>query len=198
MRINEPRQTTVFGRKNLAATLIGLVLALGSITALTAFSWGRGADATAPAGPTIRVGTYDSRALAVAYTRSEQSAEKLKALQQQRAEAVKAGDTKRVEELNAQGESMQVRLNLQGFSVAPVGDVLETVREVLPGVAQRKQVTIIVSAADYHGPSVEIVDVTDDLVQLFNPNAQTLKIVNELRKQKPVAIEVAARMSAKP
>src|SRR5688572_6262145 len=88
----------------------------------------------------IRIGTYDSRAIVMAYARSPQFAAKMKDLQHQLAEATKTGDTKRVTELNTLGESMQVRLNMQGFSVAPVDDVLDTVRGQLPELARANNV----------------------------------------------------------
>jgi hypothetical protein len=56
---------------------------------------------------------------------------------------------------------------------------------------------MIVSAAAWRGPSVDVVDVTDEMVQLFNPDARTLQIVTEVRKVEPIAIEDAARIPAK-
>jgi len=146
--------------------------------------------------PAVRIGTYDSRAVAVAYVRSELSARQMKELKRQHGDAVKANDQKRIEQLNDQGEAMQIRLNLQGFSTAPIDDVLDTVRDRLPQVARQKDVIVITRIADHHDGSVELVDVTDELVALFGPNDQTLKIIRELRMQPPVAIEVAARMPA--
>src|SRR5688572_16736637 len=64
-------------------------------------------------GPRIRIGTYDSRAIAVAYARSEQFASHMRELQRRRAEAVKAKDKKLIEQLEAQGQAMQIRMHLQ-------------------------------------------------------------------------------------
>jgi hypothetical protein len=101
--------------------------------------------------------------------------------------------------LDAEGEALQRRLHLQGFSTAPVDDVLETVRDELEAIAKRTNVVAIARAVDYHQvASVELVDLTDELVALFHPNEQTLKTVRELRKLKPAAIEDVARMPAKP
>jgi hypothetical protein len=145
---------------------------------------------------TLRIGTYDSRAVAIAYARSEQFEQKIGDLQRQRSEAEKAGEKKRVAELESQGEAMQIRLHLQGFSTAPIEDVLETVRGGLADLAKRKNIAAIARAVDYHDASAELVDVTDDLVALFNPDEQTLKTVRDLRKQKPAAIEEVAKMPA--
>lgn len=147
-----------------------------------------------PAAETIRIGTFDSRCVATAYGRSPAFADRLKQLHQQRAEAQKAGDKARVAQLETQAENIQLRLHLQVFSNAPVDDVLEHVRSELPAIASRSDVIAIVPAVEFHDPAVELVDLTDDLIRLFEPDAQTLKTVGQLRKHKPQAIEEVARM----
>lgn len=143
----------------------------------------------------VRIGTYDSRAIAVAYGRSEAGMQRFKQLKQQHAEAEKAGDTKRVEQLKKQGEGLQVRLHLQTFSDGPVDEVIESVRAKLPDVAKKANVAGIVHTSDYHdAQSVELVDVTHELVALFNPDKQTLEVVKSLRQTKPQPIEDVARM----
>jgi hypothetical protein len=154
-----------------------------------------GGPSTPPA--VVRLGTYDSRAVTVAYVRSEASARNLQALIQQRADAEKAGDRKRVKELNQQGEALQIRRHLQGFSNAPIQDILDSVRDRLPQVARDAQVVAIASVADWHDSTVELVDVTDALVALFEPDAQTLKIVQEVRGRAPEPIEVIAKVPAR-
>src|SRR5437762_2868228 len=64
----------------------------------------------------VRIGTYDSRSVAVAYVRSAQFQTIMTDLQKQRADAVKANDAARIAQLEAKGESMQRRIHLQGFS----------------------------------------------------------------------------------
>ena len=89
-------------------------------------------------------------------------------------------------------------MHLQGFSTAPVDDVLDAVRDNLPSVAKQKSIAAIARALDYRDASIELVDVTDELVALFNPNEQTLKVISDLRKQAPMAIEEVARVPAEP
>jgi hypothetical protein len=143
----------------------------------------------------LRVGTYDSRAIAVAYGRSDFFTEKFKSLQRQHGEAQKSGDNKQIDQLKKQAESMQLRMHLQAFSDGPVDDVIAAVRDKLPVVAKQANVAAIVRAADHHDAiSVELVDVTDELVALFNPDKQTLQVVKDVRHTKPTAIEEVARM----
>jgi len=171
--------------------VVGIVAS--GLIAFAGWSASRGdSPSTAPAG--LRIGVYDPRAIAVAYAHSELWA---KILQEHKAayDAAKAaGDQKRVKGIGAWGESNQIRLHLQAFGGAPVDDCLDKVRDRLPQVAQTAGVQVIARKADYAGTDVEIVDVTDDLVQLFNPNAKTLKNIEGLKKQPPVPLEKVAKM----
>ena len=143
----------------------------------------------------IRIGTYDSRAVAVAYGRSEAGMQRFRQVKQAHADAEKAGDSKRLEQLKKQAEAMQVRLHLQTFSDGPVDDVIEPVRDKLPEIVRKMNVAAIARAPDYYdAPTVELVDVTSELVALFHPDKQTLPIVKDLRKTKPQAIDEVARM----
>lgn len=60
------------------------------------------------------------------------------------------------------------------------------------GGCQNAGVQIIVSKWDiaYQQPSVELFDVTDAMVNLFEPDAETLNIIDEIRAKAPVATEV--------
>jgi hypothetical protein len=144
----------------------------------------------------VRVGTYDSRAVAIAYARSEEFSQSMKELMARHAKAKTDGDAALVKQLEEEGQSQQVRLHLQGFSNAPVAEAFDPIRARLPEVAQKVGVVAIVPMADYQDPSVEMVDVTDDLVALFKPSEQTLKIVKDMKGTKPLPIEQVARMPA--
>jgi hypothetical protein len=116
-----------------------------------------------------------------------------------RAEADKAkaaGDEKRLAELNAEGEARQRRLYQQGFGGAPVDEILAQFRDALPAVARQRGVSAIIRAADYTDPSVESVDVTDDLVALFHPAERTLRMIHEVRARAPMDPLAIERLSA--
>lgn len=152
-----------------------------------------GDDAKAPA---TRFGTYDSRALALAYGRSSFLKKDMEALHAEHAKAKAANDKAAIEKLERQGASRQVRLHLQVFSNAPAPEALDAIRAELPKVAQQSKVVAIVNVAEYHDATIEVVDITDDLVKLFHPSAETLKIIAETRKQQPLPIEEVAKMPA--
>jgi hypothetical protein len=146
-------------------------------------------------GDRVRLGTYDSRAVAIAYGRSKAFLDRVSELGEQHKRAREAGDQERAEQLAKQGQELQVRIHLQGFSNAPVDDVLASVSDRLPEIAQRRGVAAIVPSANYRDDArVEVVDVTDDLTALFNPDAQTQKIITDLKRRAPLPIEQVARM----
>jgi hypothetical protein len=153
----------------------------------------RAAPSLQDGAPALRIGTYDSRAIAIAYARSAHLEAVHADLMRRRAEAAEGGDETLVREIEALGGSLQLRLHLQGFSTAPVDDLLDAVRDRLPEAARGAGVSAIMRSVDFYEPRVEIVDVTDALVALFEPDAGVLSLVAELRSQPPLALEVVAR-----
>jgi hypothetical protein len=145
-------------------------------------NWGA-AGWTAEPARRVRIGTYDNRAIAVAYAPSKYNpvAEKMKEYEKAKAD----GDEAKQKELKAWGEKHQRQLHRQGFGRAPVDDLLLAVKEKLPEAARRANVDAIVWQCDY-AAEVDVVDVTDELVQLFEPSPRVLKIVAELKNKPPL------------
>jgi len=137
---------------------------------------------------------YDPRAVAIAYAHSQFSREKLAPKMDELAKARAAKDTAKVNELETWGKDQQMRLHLQGFAGAPVDDLMAQVKEQIPAVAAAANVQSIGLRPDYTAPGVEVVDVTDDLVKLWSPDARTLKMIAGVRATAPIAIEQIAKM----
>lgn len=163
-----------------------------SFTLLTAVSsLALGALALTPAAedtpPKARIGTYDSRAIAIAYAPSKHNpvAERMK----EHTAAKAAGDTQRVQELEAWGKAHQRQLHRQGFARVPVDDLLASVADKLPDVARKAGVDAIAFSVEHHGADVEVVDVTMEVVALFEPNERTLGFVRSAMQAKPVSLD---------
>jgi len=157
-----------------------------------AFSYQQGEELVkeVPAKETLRVGTFDSRAIAVAYLRSEPVEQLVSNHFEKLNKAKEEGDEKLVKELEALGQAYQQVQHQQGFSTASVAEYLEKVKAELPKIAEDAGVDIIVSKWEviYRNPSIEIVDVTSHLVKLFNPDERTLEIIEELLEQAPMPL----------
>jgi len=142
----------------------------------------------------VRVGTYDPRAVAVAFVASEFNPVRAKMKEHQEAKA--AGDGARVAELEAWGKTYQRQLHFQGFGRAPVGDLLAPVREGVAGVAQAEGLAAIAMECDFVADGVEKVDVTDKLVALYSPTEKTLENVRSIRAVEPIALTKLADLPA--
>jgi len=141
--------------------------------------------------PSVVLGTFDSRAVAVAYVHSSGFQELMRAKHAELDRARADGDEAAVAELEAWGPALQERLHQQGFGTAPVDDILAGIAHELPALAAEAGVDVIVSkwALAYRAPAARTVDVTDRLAARFDPSADTLKAIRELVAQEPVPLE---------
>jgi hypothetical protein len=142
-------------------------------------------------GSKMRVGTFDSRAVAIAYGRSEAFGRAVKSAKEEYEKAKSEGNEKRAKELDAEGSAGQDLMHKQGFSTYSVDNILEKIKEQIPGIAAQANVDVIVSKWDiiYQRPGIEFIDVTDLMVKPFDPNERTLGIIQDLLKQNPIPLE---------
>ncbi|MBC8405005.1 MAG: hypothetical protein H8E15_07250 [Planctomycetes bacterium] len=138
--------------------------------------------------PSAVVGTYDSRAIAIAFIRSEKMSEYL---QKQMADfgtlrqrAVDQGDHDLVKSLDEIGPAMQRKFHEQGFSGASIDDILATIESRLPAIAKEAGVDLILSRweIDYRSSSAQALDLTELIAAEFKPNEATLKAMREIMK----------------
>ena len=142
-------------------TIVALVLVFGSCVIYTSL---RAQDPnTKIEKAKLRVGTFDSRAIAIAYTRTEDFNQALNKLMEEHKKAKADGDEKKAKELEAKGQAQQQLFHMQGFSTASVSEYLELVKDKIPAIAKEAGVDVIVSKWDivYQSPDAEFVDVTD-------------------------------------
>lgn len=161
---------------------LAFLLLAASVAALSA-QRGRGDQ---PAVVT-KVGTYDTRAIAIAYAPSKYNP--VAAKMQEHKAAKEAGDQAKVKELEAWGEKHQRALHRQGFGRVPVDDLLAPVADQLARVAQENGVSVITASCNYVAPGVEVVDVTDALVALYEPSEKTRKYAEQIRSVDPVDLD---------
>ena len=141
--------------------------------------------------PPLRIGTFDSRAVALAFWNSEEGKKQIASVHEKYAKAKAAKDEKRMKQLEHEGPGLQVRMHQQAFSTGSVTDIIEKMKRALPPIAKEADVSLIVSKWQiaYKGPSVEYVDVTPKLVKLFSPSDGVLKAIEDLREKEPVPID---------
>jgi hypothetical protein len=140
---------------------------------------------------TLRIGVYDSRAIAVAWGNSAEFRKSLDAVTADYKKAKEAKDDKRVKEIEAQMKAKQRRAHEQGFSTGSVANIMATIKDSLPAVAKKAGVDVIASKweVNYQAPGIKAVDVTDDLVALFHVSAKGLEWTKGIKDHAPLPIE---------
>ena len=147
----------------------------------------------------LRVGVYDSRAIAIAYGNSDHWGKILKEKQAALEQAKKDGDTEKVKDIQAWGPAQQAQAHLKAFGTAPVHECFDCVKDKIPDVAKAAGVDVIVSKweFDYMSPDADVVDITMELAKLFNPSERGWKSIKSLKKWKPYSHEKLQRIEKK-
>jgi len=171
--------------------LAGAALLLAAL-APVALSAGAGRLQDEP--PAVVVGSFDSRAVALAYMRSARFREEVTAAQAEMTRAVEAGDAAAQEAIGRRMSERQDRAHRQVFGNAPAPEVIALLADRLPELAERAGVDLIVSKWQlaYTRPGARLVDLTDQLAACFEPDAATLEIIEELKVTLPVPLEQLA------
>jgi len=138
----------------------------------------------------LRVGIFDSRALAIAYAASPQHDSSLAEVRQRYDRAKQTADLKSVKAIEAEMLGRQSRLHKQGFSTAPVDDILAELCKDIAAIAEETGVDVIVNKwrLAYRRPNVELVDVTGMLVECFEPDERTRKQIDALAMNEPLPL----------
>jgi hypothetical protein len=139
----------------------------------------------------IRIGVYDSRAVAIAYAGSPMHELILKEKRAERDKAKTDGDEDRVKELEAWGQKQQQRMHHQGFGSAPVTGMLTHIKDQLPRIAADAGVDVIVSKwqLDYIDSDIVPIDITLKMVAPFEPKPQALKWIEQMKEKQPLSYE---------
>lgn len=140
---------------------------------------------------TIKIGTYDSRVVALAWSRSDYFKEHMTKFNRQNDSAEKAHDTARVKELSTWIMSHQHLMHLMVFSNGSIGHIMAIVKDKLPELAKTTGVSVILSKWElpFSDPSFELIDLTKQVSMLFNPKENIDKLAKEISGSQPVPLD---------
>ena len=136
----------------------------------------------------VRIGTYDSRAIAIVFVNSAEHTKLLADLQAEMTEAKAAKNDTLARQKAKTIEAYQVLTHLRGFSVGSVADILQKHKAEVDSVAREAGVRTIVSKFELlqTGTGADVVDVTLPLARIFKPSEQQLKWISQLQDQQPL------------
>jgi len=164
-------------------------MVLATLAACAAFTTGLDSRASSEEG--LTVGTFDSRALAVAWANSDEFNDELDRIRKERQRAMGNGDAARVAEIDRDVTAMQDLLHKQGFGVYQVDDILARIEDELPRIAKEAGVHVIVCKWDvvYRGPEAGLVDVSYEMAEPFAPDEQALRWIEETMEKTPIPLK---------
>jgi hypothetical protein len=139
----------------------------------------------------VRIGVFDSRAVALAYYNSPEQQQLMRAMVGELEKARASGDARRVKELELQGPILQARMHWQVFSSLSIPNILDKVADRIPGIANEAGVLAVASKWEisYKDSSVEYVDITSLLVALFHPDARVQKWIEQMSGKDPIPLD---------
>lgn len=140
---------------------------------------------------TAKIGTFDSRVIALAYFRSADYQLVLSEFHKNYQKAKAEQNDSLIQVMEKEGPWTQIRMHLQVFSNAGTANIMSRVAHELPKIAREAGVVMIVSKWEmpYCDATVETVDVTMAIAKLFKPDEQTLKIIGQMKGQDPIPFD---------
>jgi 1,2-phenylacetyl-CoA epoxidase PaaB subunit len=144
--------------------------------------------------PQVRVGVYDSRAVAYAHFWSDPHQKKQAESVAAARAAKQSGDTNEFQKYATAFRDEQANMHRQVFSIAPADAAMAAIHERIPEIEKQASVSALVSKWDESAlkqyKNAEKVDVTDQLVREFiTPTDKQLKTIESIRKAEPLSLE---------
>jgi hypothetical protein len=182
MMVREPRRKGEPMKKVVVGIIFSLLTTRGAgdVTA-QALAGSTDAETAVSSSPSVRVGLFDSRFVALAYYRSEHGMKAARALREELERARSSRDTKRVRALEAKGPALQNLMHQQVFGNLSIPNVMAMLQTHLPQIAEDAGLSLIVSKweVQYVVGDFELVDITLRLVELFDVDEATREMIEE-------------------
>ncbi len=146
----------------------------------------------------VRIGVYDSRAVAYAHFWSESHQRQLKEMVAEAKKARAAGNTNRFEELDAALKTEREQNHLQVFSTAPVDDLLAGMQDRISAIRKETRIEGLVSKWDKvtlgKHQRAEQIDVTELLLRDFKLTDKQRRVAEEIQTKPPVPLDKAQKL----
>jgi hypothetical protein len=132
-----------------------------------------------------RVGVFDTRAVALAYGRSEQHEKALEPYVVDARKAKEKGDKEAYDEIDAKMIAWQEQMHEQVFNGAPIDNILAEyyTEKDWRTIAEKAGVDLILCDVLYRAPDTPVVDITKKVVEVFNPDEKTWGYIDDVMKR---------------
>ena len=155
------------------------------VSVLTVFVSFAGMDAYSQS--KVKIGTYDSRMVAVMFYNSKYF--NLREEAKKRMEAAKEkNDTVEIENIKKEMPLRQRFMHEQAFGKGSVNWIMDQFKDKVSDIAEKEKVNIVVSKweLNYYGQGAEFVDLTEKICAIFGSEMDFKKMYSELQMNEPV------------
>lgn len=139
---------------------------------------------------TLKLGTYDSRVVTLAFSRSELFKKVAESFSDPEG-IMQSNDSAKMAVFFCKIFTKQYILHQQVFSRGTTANVLDLLKDQLPQLAKDEGVSAIVSKWEltFVSPDIEVIDLTMPLSRLFKPTGDFDQMVTEIQKVDPIPLE---------
>ncbi len=143
-----------------------------------------------PGATGLRVGTYDSRAVVVAWFRSGADTA-IEELAKDHRKAKDAKDDARAQAIAQSMEWLQNLRHMQAFGNAPIHDVIERMKDAVAEEARKAGVQLVVRDVDiaWRTEGVTLVDLTEALLERCHSTKETREMALQMKGHPPIPLE---------
>ena len=136
----------------------------------------------------VRIGTYDSRLIALAYYNSTDYEKFIAGFNSTYATAEKAKDSATIKKMLVKGPVLQRMMNDRIFGKGSVNMILDNYLKRIEAIGKVNKVSLIVSKWEipYKSAEVETIDLTYQIMAIWNPSEQVLKWAKNGEKEQPI------------
>jgi hypothetical protein len=162
----------------------GLLFAVFCLGISAAFS-----PAVAQKKGAMKIGTYDSRQVVMAYASTDQFKEKVQKISEETGKMLESQDSTVRKEGALKMVAFSYNLEKTVFSSASAADILALIKDQLPELAKQAGVSVIVSKWEltWADPKIETVDLTNQVMALFKPTEENVKAAAEMSANPPIS-----------
>jgi|CZKP01.1.fsa_nt_gi hypothetical protein len=139
----------------------------------------------------FRVGTYDSRAVEIAYFNSAYShsiMQTMKELNVKMQKAKQESDSAMIKKLNFEGPTRQAILHEKGFGTGSIRFEIMEIKDKIDSLAKAEKIDLVVSKweLNYSNANCEVIDITEKIADLFKPNKRFKNMLPDILKSEPI------------
>ena len=150
------------------------------------FSSGKEANAQTK----LRIGVFDSRAVAIAFYQSKFSnvQQTFGTLHTKMEEAKEKDDKEAIVKIEREATLRQAMMHQQGFGDGSVNNITETIKDKLAQLAKSENLSAIVSKWElvFSSADIELVDITVKVANFFELNEEMKKMTENVMQSEPV------------